>query len=238
MLPMFGANPNITNLWITFCCVAQGFLAVYAALQHAGTGRLSQSGHWAQWAGSDRSLQRRAPASAGWQGVPLAGSVEPRGGGPDSPARPGDGQGNVIGWAAQRICPPGFCGLPGNLGYGWLVEPLLKRCPRCGMERPRGWFRRNASKVSGYSSWCRECEKPGRAARAATRRERAVGRYSAEDVKRLWERQGGRCACGCGWALHAGYHVDHIVALARGGRNEAGNLQLLAPACNLRKGMK
>jgi 5-methylcytosine-specific restriction endonuclease McrA len=50
--------------------------------------------------------------------------------------------------------------------------------------------------------------------------------------------QGGRCACGCGASIEVDYHIDHRVALARGGRHEAGNLQLLRPACNLSKGAR
>lgn len=36
----------------------------------------------------------------------------------------------------------------------------------------------------------------------------------------------------------SGYHRDHIVALANGGRHEDANIQLLCPTCNLRKGTK
>ncbi len=54
----------------------------------------------------------------------------------------------------------------------------------------------------------------------------------------LLKRQGYECACGCGVSLWAGFHVDHILALSRGGTNEAGNLQLLTPKCNQRKGAR
>jgi len=53
----------------------------------------------------------------------------------------------------------------------------------------------------------------------------------------LYTLQKGLCAC-CGKSLDAGYHVDHIIPLALGGRNIDGNLQLLTPKCNLRKGAK
>ena len=32
------------------------------------------------------------------------------------------------------------------------------------------------------------------------------------------------------------YHIDHVVPLSRGGKNDLPNLQLLCPPCNLRKG--
>jgi 5-methylcytosine-specific restriction endonuclease McrA len=46
------------------------------------------------------------------------------------------------------------------------------------------------------------------------------------------------CACGCGRSILGGYHIDHIVPIAKGGTSERRNLQLLAPICNLRKGAK
>jgi 5-methylcytosine-specific restriction endonuclease McrA len=33
-------------------------------------------------------------------------------------------------------------------------------------------------------------------------------------------------------------HIDHIVPLAKGGKNELDNLQLLCGKCNLKKGAK
>jgi 5-methylcytosine-specific restriction endonuclease McrA len=94
-------------------------------------------------------------------------------------------------------------------------------------------------KVKGRErSWCRECEKPGKAARAARRRARTRGTYTAADVRALWVRQGGVCVV-CGRSLQVtGYHVDHVVSLKRGGSNTVGNLQLLCPRDNLRKGAK
>ena len=50
--------------------------------------------------------------------------------------------------------------------------------------------------------------------------------------------QGGLCrACKVSLAV-VGYHVDHIVAIAKGGLNVAANLQILCPRCNLSKGAK
>lgn len=47
------------------------------------------------------------------------------------------------------------------------------------------------------------------------------------------------CAqAGCLRSLYAGFHVDHIVAIANGGKHEESNLQLLCPPHNLAKGAR
>lgn len=39
----------------------------------------------------------------------------------------------------------------------------------------------------------------------------------------------------CCKPLNGKGHVDHIIALVNGGRNDRQNLQLLCPRCNMRK---
>ena len=85
---------------------------------------------------------------------------------------------------------------------------------------------------------CRGCEKPERAAAAHKRRTKTRGSFTAKDVQRLAFAQAGLCRrCHRNLAI-TGYHVDHIVPIARGGMNVVGNIQLLCPSCNLRKGSK
>jgi len=87
---------------------------------------------------------------------------------------------------------------------------------------------------------CKECEKPGKSARNSLRRERARNRgtYSAAEVRSLIAMQHHLCKL-CNRHLGiTGYHVDHVVSLARGGMNVRSNLQILCPACNLRKGAR
>ena len=62
----------------------------------------------------------------------------------------------------------------------------------------------------------------------------ATGALSTDIEPRLMALQRGLCAC-CGKPLGSDYHLDHILPLARGGRNEDANMQLLRAACNLRK---
>lgn len=46
-----------------------------------------------------------------------------------------------------------------------------------------------------------------------------------------------RCAV-CGAGIRRGYHLDHVMPLALGGKHERSNLQLLCPPCNLHKNAK
>lgn len=118
------------------------------------------------------------------------------------------------------------------------VDGLLLECTRCLRMLPRGRFRWRAGSRDVKRSWCRECEKPARAAVAARRRAGVVGTYTRQDVVDLYYRQEGRCVR-CARSLEVlGYHVDHVKPLAKGGYNVAANLQLLCPKCNLRKGAK
>jgi len=63
------------------------------------------------------------------------------------------------------------------------------------------------------------------------------GELSSGIVKKLLNAQKGKCAC-CGKSLKGGYHLDHIIPLALGGKNSDDNVQLLTPKCNLKKGAK
>lgn len=61
--------------------------------------------------------------------------------------------------------------------------------------------------------------------------------HSSADISALMRLQKGQCAC-CRATLSAGYHIDHIEPLHRGGDNGRHNIQLLCPGCNARKSHK
>lgn len=63
------------------------------------------------------------------------------------------------------------------------------------------------------------------------------GKLSKDLVSKLFDLQRGKCAC-CSKALGDDYHLDHRVPIARGGRHEDSNMQLLTSNCNLRKQAK
>jgi len=65
----------------------------------------------------------------------------------------------------------------------------------------------------------------------------AEGTHTGADIKWMEEKQKGKCVY-CKTILKNGYHVDHIIPLAKGGDNTKFNIQLLCPHCNLSKGAK
>lgn len=79
---------------------------------------------------------------------------------------------------------------------------------------------------------CRQSNQNRRAKKKA-----GGGRLSAGIVERLKVLQQGKCAC-CGKPLENNFHLDHIMPLALGGKNEDGNVQLLTSTCNQQKHAK
>jgi len=66
-------------------------------------------------------------------------------------------------------------------------------------------------------------------------KKRANGGYlSIGIIKKLFALQKGKCAC-CGIPLGDDYHLDHIMPISLGGKNNDWNVQLLRKLCNLQK---
>jgi 5-methylcytosine-specific restriction endonuclease McrA len=71
------------------------------------------------------------------------------------------------------------------------------------------------------------------------RERNAGGTHTATDIRYLLRIQKDKCAHPwCRKSLLRGYHIDHIMPLARGGRNDRQNLQLLCETCNQKKKSK
>ena len=66
------------------------------------------------------------------------------------------------------------------------------------------------------------------------RKAKAEGRHTAEDVKRQYKAQKGKCYY-CGVKVGKTYHADHIVPLARGGSDWPENIVVACPTCNTSK---
>lgn len=71
------------------------------------------------------------------------------------------------------------------------------------------------------------------AKRSAKSRLRMYANLFSRDVKKILIKDGSCCAyCGSTEKLE----VDHIIPVAKGGRNELSNTQVLCEGCNMRKG--
>ena len=109
--------------------------------------------------------------------------------------------------------------------------------PEKRKEITRKYIERNPEKVAeSKRAWKKANPESVRDA-AATRRARVRGtggRLPNGTVKRLLSSQKMKCAI-CRTNIKDGYHVDHIIPLARGGEHKPENVQLLCKACNLSK---
>ena len=94
--------------------------------------------------------------------------------------------------------------------------------PEQKLETDRKWRDKNREKV-----------------RASNRHRKAVkksaeGSHTAEDIRTLLKMQKGRCWW-CGKPFGQDYHVDHRIPLSRGGSDDASNLVITCPTCNIEK---
>lgn len=118
-------------------------------------------------------------------------------------------------------------------------------------EKNRRWREKNKEKRSEYERrYTAEHKEQKRLYRAAngpmnaanrrrrTARQRAAeGNHTADDVKRQYKAQKGRCYyCGC--KVGSSYHVDHVIPLSRGGSNGPENIVVACSSCNLSKANK
>lgn len=93
---------------------------------------------------------------------------------------------------------------------------------------------RNARKIAEY----KRKNKDKVAAWSANRRKRGAGKLPSTTVADLMRLQKGKCAVCHVQLSKAGVHLDHVFPLAKGGRNERENVQLLCPTCNTKKAAK
>jgi 5-methylcytosine-specific restriction endonuclease McrA len=99
------------------------------------------------------------------------------------------------------------------------------------------WAQKNGPAIKLAKLAWRKANPEADQAKSRNRRARkrnAEGRHTAADVQRIFDAQRGKCAH-CLTGIKAGYHVDHIQPISRGGSNWPRNLQLLCAPCNLRK---
>jgi len=107
-----------------------------------------------------------------------------------------------------------------------VIDRWHKANPERTRAASRKFYRLNKPKVKTYHH----------ARRAIIRG--AKGTVSPGIEERLMLLQKGRCACCKKPFNNVKHHIDHVIALSRGGMNDDSNLQLLCATCNLQKGAK
>lgn len=85
----------------------------------------------------------------------------------------------------------------------------------------RKWTKNNPGKVKAKADQYRAKKKAG-------------GKYTDEDVKRLYKAQKGKCYY-CGKKVGKDYTIDHVIPLNRGGSNTPENIVIACRHCNCSK---
>lgn len=104
-------------------------------------------------------------------------------------------------------------------------------------DRAMKWARENKERVRQIQrDW--HAKNPEKS-RSKVRNRRAMisengGHHTADDIIDIFSMQNGRCAY-CRIKVGKKYHVDHIVAVSKGGSNGRNNLQILCQPCNQTK---
>jgi|ERR1039458_9618992 5-methylcytosine-specific restriction endonuclease McrA len=113
-----------------------------------------------------------------------------------------------------------------------------KRKPSTVLQRQQDALRKRLKRQENLEA----TRQYGRIARAIRRalENKADGFFTKDDVERIFKAQKGKCAYFmiCGHYLGDDYHIDHIVALSKGGTNWPRNIQLTCVECNCSKGAK
>lgn len=113
-----------------------------------------------------------------------------------------------------------------------------KNNPDKARELDRAMYLKNKTSALEYNRLYRQAnpERSGLWARNRQARKRAGGGgLSKGYVEFLLTWQNGKCLT-CNANLQAtGYHIDHVIPLAKGGQHCDDNVQLLCPTCNKRK---
>lgn len=92
-------------------------------------------------------------------------------------------------------------------------------------EKNRNWKRNNRDKANALER------------NREARKRKSGGAHTADDIRSILNAQFGKCAY-CRTKFGKKYHVDHIIAVSRGGTNNRRNLQILCVPCNLAKGAR
>lgn len=170
-------------------------------------------------------------------------------------------EGEKLCYGCERIFPstPEF--FPRNKNYGDELHPHCKICAKEYAEQHKDdneeYYRQYRIDNADHLKEWRELHKDdkveydkqylqterGRMVHLAkghnrrTRKKKAQGNHTAQDIQTQHERQHGYCYyCQCKLGSNRrAFHVDHVVPLSRGGSNDPENLVIACPSCNISK---
>lgn len=117
---------------------------------------------------------------------------------------------------------------------------VTTQCRDCMNAASREYAERNSDKaVAKAAAWnSANSERHYQHLRATLQKRRgAPGSFTADDIREKLASQRNRCHY-CQVELDASYHVDHFVALTKGGTNFIDNIVIACRRCNQRKGTK
>lgn len=107
-------------------------------------------------------------------------------------------------------------------------------------QRNRQYYQEHKEDIKEYvAKWCKDNpEMRGAQSRNyRARKYNAGGSHTADDIQERIEEQGYMCFY-CSHPLEDDYHVDHYYPLAKGGSNDAENIVIACPSCNMAKSDK
>ena len=125
-----------------------------------------------------------------------------------------------------------------NLQLGLIVHPKGENHPRWAGGLKASTRRRISSGKANESVRAYRKNNPDKVREwSSTRHKRKTGRLPNGTVKNKIQKQNGLCVY-CKIDIRLKYHVDHTIPLAKGGKHEPSNIQILCPTCNVKKATK
>lgn len=85
-----------------------------------------------------------------------------------------------------------------------------------------------------------QLDNPDKVCEYSAKRRALLAEVYVEDVQRIvvWGRDEGHCRKCSVFVSFAGFHMDHIIPISKGGVHSYYNVQTLCPPCNLSKGAR
>lgn len=114
------------------------------------------------------------------------------------------------------------------------ARKVLRKSRRANLERTRQWSREYAKRWRRENPEKARAQERNRKLRRRAREYGAEGKFTQEEFEAKLQTYKGRCHW-CGERIRGKAHADHLIALARGGSNDIGNIVPSCRACNQSK---